>query len=177
MSVKLAPEAARQCAAYPSERQRCRLPELLWTRHRYCPRRPSHEARRTGLRMLATERPRWRILPAHRAALAGVPSCESQGFYREEVFAVRRRRKKRTAVAWTPLAAPTLPYERRSLDFVSEILADGGKVHDERLTPHWFVTLAGARFHIYCYCVYYHEVRPHSTFGSQTPARLRKRAT
>lgn len=48
--------------------------------------------------------------------------------YREEGFAVRRRRRKRAAAACVPLAAPTRPNERWTMDFVSDALADGRRI-------------------------------------------------
>ena len=48
--------------------------------------------------------------------------------YREEGLAVRRRRRKRAAVARVPLAAPSRPNERWAMDFVSDALADGRKI-------------------------------------------------
>jgi putative transposase len=47
--------------------------------------------------------------------------------YREEGLAVRRKRRKRTAVARVPLPTSARPNEQWSLDFVSDALADGRK--------------------------------------------------
>jgi putative transposase len=48
--------------------------------------------------------------------------------YREEGLGVRRRKRKRVAVPRTPMAAPSEPNERWSMDFVSDALADGRKI-------------------------------------------------
>ena len=128
--VRLAQETALHLGTRLSERRACRLLEAPRATHRYRTRRPARAALRARLRALATERPRWgyRRLAVlleregHRANHKLV-----HRLYREEGLVVRRRRKKRAAVVRTPVAAPTRPNERWSLDFVSDALADGRK--------------------------------------------------
>jgi putative transposase len=50
-----------------------------------------------------------------------------QRIYREEGLSVRRRKRKRVAVPRVPLAVPTGPNERWSMDFVSDALGNGRK--------------------------------------------------
>ena len=45
--------------------------------------------------------------------------------YREEGLAVRRRKRKRVAVARQPMAAPTRLNECRAMDFMSDVLSGG----------------------------------------------------
>lgn len=126
----LAQETALQMGAHLSERRACRLLAMPRATHRYRPRRPSHAALRARLRTLATERPRWgyrRLAVLLEREGHRVNHKLVHRLYREEGLVVRRRRKKRAAVARTPLAAPTRPNERWSLDFVSDALADGRK--------------------------------------------------
>lgn len=129
-AVKVAQETALQCGACMSERRACRLLDVARATHRYQRRRPSHAALRARLRALATERPRWgyrRLAVLLAREGHHVNHKLVHRLYREEGLAVRRRRKKRAAVARTPLVAPTRPNERWSLDFVSDALADGRK--------------------------------------------------
>jgi putative transposase len=128
--VKLAQETAIQCGAAMSERHACMLIGLPRATHRYHLRRTSHAVLRARLRAFAAERPRWgyrRLAVLLRREGHTVNHKLVHRLYREEGLAVRRRRKKRTAVARTPLAAPMRPNERWSLDFVSDALADGRK--------------------------------------------------
>lgn len=128
--VKLAQETALQCGAAMSERHACTLIGLPRATHRYLRRRTSHEVLRARLRAFAAERPRWgyrRLAVLLRREGHTVNHKLVHRLYREEGLMVRRRRKKRTAVTRTPLAAPTRPNERWSLDFVSDALADGRK--------------------------------------------------
>lgn len=111
-----------------SERRACRLVRLARSRWQYRARRPSYDALRARLRELATLRPRWGYQRLH-------VLLRREGFqvnhklvlrlYREEGLAVRRRSRRRAAVARVPLPQPTAPTERWSMDFVSDVLADG----------------------------------------------------
>lgn len=79
---------------------------------------------------MATERPRWgyrRLAVLLEREGHRVNHKLVHRLNREEGIAVRRWRKKRAAVTRTPLAAPTRPNKRWSLDFVSDALADGRK--------------------------------------------------
>jgi putative transposase len=129
-AVRVAQETALQFGAPLSERRACRLLDVPRATHRYVLRRPTHAALRERLRALALERPRWgyrRLAVLLTREGHRVNHKLVHRLYREEGLVVRRRRKKRTAVARTPLAAPTRPNERWSLDFVSDALADGRK--------------------------------------------------
>lgn len=114
-----------------SERHACQLVGVARATHRYQPRGATHAGVRERLRVLAIERPRWGY-----RRLAVLLAREGQGrnhklvhrLYREEGLAVRRRRRKRVAVARVPLTAPTRPNERWAMDFVSDAVADGRKL-------------------------------------------------
>ena len=51
-----------------------------------------------------------------------------------------------------------------------------GKFRDECLNEHWFVSLAEAREKIEAWRRNYHQVRPHSALGYQTPEEFATRA-
>lgn len=116
-------------AEYPtSQRRACRLLGLARSRWQSVRRRPTHEAVRTRLRELAALRPRWGYQRLHillRREGFHVNHKLVLRLYREEGLAVRRRTKKRVAVARVPLPRPVRPNERWSMDFVTDALADG----------------------------------------------------
>ena len=116
-------------AAFPtSERRACRLLRLARSRWQYVRRRPTHEALRARLRELAALRPRWgyqRLYILLRREGVVVNHKLVLRVYREEGLAVRRRAKKRVAVARVPLPPPITMNERWSMDFVTDALADG----------------------------------------------------
>lgn len=129
--VTLAQETAEALGVAMSERRACRLVGVPRATHRYRGRRPTHAVLRERLRALAAERPRWgyrrlAVLPAREGHVLNHKLVHR--LYREEGLVVRRRRKKRAAAARVPLAAPTQPNERWSMDFVSDALADGRKI-------------------------------------------------
>lgn len=129
-AVRLATETALQAGARLSERRACRLVGVPRATHRYQRRRATHATVRARLRELAQARPRWgyrRLAVLLRREGHEINHKLVYRLYREERLAVRRRKRKRTAVARVPLAAPTRPNERWSLDFVSDALADGRK--------------------------------------------------
>jgi putative transposase len=113
-----------------SERRACRFTGFARASQRYRSRRPAQTVLRERLTTLALLRPRWgyrrlyRLLrrEGHRANRKLV-----YRLYRELGLAVRRRRRKRVAVARAPLAVPTGPRVRWSMDFVSDALASGRK--------------------------------------------------
>jgi putative transposase len=116
-------------ASFPtSERRACRVIGLARSRWQYVARRPGHEALRARLRELAALRPRWGYERLHvllRREGHRVNHKLVLRLYREEGLAVRRRSKRRVAVARVPLPAPQRANERWSMDFVSDALADG----------------------------------------------------
>jgi len=82
------------------------------------------------LQTLAVLRPRWGYRRLHlllRREGYVVNRKLVQRLYREEGLSVRRRKRKRVAVARSPILAPAGPNERWSMDFVSDALGDGRK--------------------------------------------------
>lgn len=113
-----------------SERQACRFTGFARASQRYRTRRLPHTALRERLTTLALLRPRWgyrRLYRLVRREGWRVNRKLVYRLYRELGLAVRRRRRKRVAVARQPLAVPTGPRMRWSMDFVSDALASGRK--------------------------------------------------
>jgi len=116
-------------AAYAvSERRACRTLAFARSSQRYASRRAPCAELRERLRTLALLKPRWGYRRLHwllaREGWA-VNHKLVQRLYREEGLAVRRRAKKRVAVARVPRSTPIVANERWSMDFVSDALADG----------------------------------------------------
>jgi putative transposase len=117
-------------AAGLSERQACRFTGFPRASQRYRSRRSPHTALRDRLATLAVLRPRWgyrRLYRLLRREGLRVNRKLVYRLYRELGLAVRRRRRKRVAVARQPLRVPTGPRVRWSMDFVSDALASGRK--------------------------------------------------
>jgi len=115
-------------AAGTSERRACRFTGFARSSQRYRSRRADRRALRERLHTLAVLRPRWgyrRLYVLLRREGYAVNRKLVHRLYREEGLAVRRRKRKRVAVPRSPLAAPSGPNERWSVDFVSDALADG----------------------------------------------------
>jgi putative transposase len=117
-------------AAFPtSTRRACRVVGLSRSRWHYRSRRGDDRVLRERLVALAAERPRWGYEQLHvllRREGHRVNHKKVLRLYREEGLAVlRRRRKKRVAVARVPLPQPSARTERWSMDFISDALADG----------------------------------------------------
>ena len=113
-----------------SERRACRFLGFARSSQRYRTRRPPEHELRDRLQTLAILRPRWGYRRLHRLLRREGWTHNrkrTQRVYREEGLHVRRRKRKRVAVPRTPLAAPTRPNERWSMDFVSDALGDGRK--------------------------------------------------
>lgn len=111
-----------------SERRACRYMGFARSSHRYRTRRPPRRELRERLHTLAILRPRWGYRRLHRLLRRDGWTHNrklTQRVYREEGLHVRRRKRKRVAVRRTPLARPTRPNERWSMDFVSDALGDG----------------------------------------------------
>jgi putative transposase len=109
-------------AAQVSDRQACRFVGVARSSHRYR-RQRDDTALRAQLEQLATERPRWGYRRLHvlvRRTGAPVNHKRLYRVYRAAGLAVRRRRRKRVAVARRPLVAAPRPDERCSLDFVTD---------------------------------------------------------
>lgn len=120
---------AREVAAV-GERQACRYLGVHRSLCRYRSRRPvaaEHELR-ARLRELAAEHPRWgcpRLYWLLRREGRADNYKRVERLYALEGLAVRRRPRKRVAVARVPLIAPTRRNERWSMDFVRDTLRDG----------------------------------------------------
>lgn len=113
-----------------SERQACQFTGFARSSQRYAPRRPPRSELRARLQTLAVLRPRWGYRRLHlllRREGYVVNRKLVQRLYREEGLSVHRRKRKRVAVARSPILAPTGPNERWSMDFVSDALGDGRK--------------------------------------------------
>jgi putative transposase len=114
-------------AAEISERRACRFTGFARSTQRYRRVRDDGELR-ARLETLAVLKPRWGYRRLHwllRREGEAVNRKRVQRVYREAGLIVRRRRRKRVSVARVPMAAPTRPNERWSMDFVSDTLGDG----------------------------------------------------
>jgi putative transposase len=114
-----------------SARRACRAIGLAGSSWHYQAQRPDRAPLLARLTALAVERPRWgykRLLVLLRREGW---TCNHKLVYRlysEAELTVRRRPRKRVARARQPLAAPTAPAERWSMDFVQDTLADGRRL-------------------------------------------------
>jgi putative transposase len=111
-----------------SERHACRMIGCALSSQRYRSRRDPRPELRSRLRALAHERVRWGYRRLHvllgREGVKVNKKCVYR-IYREEGLAVRRRKRKRTAVARQPLPAPTRLNEGWGMDFLSDVLRGG----------------------------------------------------
>lgn len=111
-----------------SERSACRYLGTALSSQRYRSRRPPQEGLRQRLRELALERVRWGYRRLHvllRREGVEVNHKRVYRLYREEGLTVRRRKRKRVAVARKPMRVPTCRNEGWALDFVSDALSTG----------------------------------------------------
>ena len=95
---------------------------------RYRSRRAPQEALRQRLRELALIRLRWGYRRLHRVLTREglrVNVKRVYRLYREEGLAVRRRKRKRVAVARHPMLVPTRLNECWAMDFMSDVLSSG----------------------------------------------------
>jgi len=116
-----------------SERRACRLVGMARTSCRYEAQRQGQEEKlKLRLRTLAGERRRFgyrRLVVLLRREGWAVNHKRVYRLYREEGLAVRRRKRKRMGAGErSPLAVPTQPNHRWSMDFVSDSLSDGRKM-------------------------------------------------
>src|SRR5687768_2595127 len=118
-------------ATFPvSARRACRVMGLAGSSWHYQPRRPPRTALCARLVQLAEERPRWGYKRLHVLLRREGHGCNHKlvyRLYREAGLSVRRRARKRVALPRQPLARPTGPNQRWSMDFVTDALADGRK--------------------------------------------------
>jgi putative transposase len=114
-----------------SERRACRLVGLGRSSCRYQGHGFGNEKLRARLLVLAEERRRFgyrRLTVLLRREGWGVNPKRVYRLYRAEGLAVRRRKRKRIgAVERQPLAVPTGPNQRWSMDFISDALSVGRK--------------------------------------------------
>ena len=112
-----------------SQRRACGLIGLAPKTYRYVSTRPDDAGVRTRLRSLAGERRRFgyrRLLILLRREGVHLNHKKLFRLYREERLTVRRRGgRKRALGTRAPMTLPQGPNERWSLDFVSDVLADG----------------------------------------------------
>ena len=95
---------------------------------RYRSRRSPDVELRERLRELAVERVRWgyrRLYVLLRREGQAVNKKRVYRLYRDEGLAVRRRKRKRVAVARQPLPKPTRINEGWAIDFMSDVLSNG----------------------------------------------------
>jgi len=112
-----------------TQRRACRLVGMEPKTYRYVSTRPDEAGLRAQLKQLANERRRFGYRRLHiLLKRAGVTVNHKKLFrlYREERLTVRRRGgRKRALGTRAPMASPQGPNQRWSLDFVSDVLADG----------------------------------------------------
>ena len=100
--------------------------------------------------------------------------------YKEEGLSLRhcRPRRSRSSRRRQPIKVATAPNTLWGMDFVSDALFDGrrfrfnGRLRQECLNEHWFLSLADARSKIEAWRRFYNEERPHSALAWKTPAEF-----
>jgi len=120
-----------RAAAGLSERRACRFLGCERSSQRYQGHREQPAGLRERLTELAAARPRWgyrRLWILLRREGYRVNWKRVYRLYREAGLAVKRRRRKRVAIARRPLPPASRPNERWSMDFV----------HDRLTTDRWF---------------------------------------
>lgn len=112
-----------------SQRRACWVIGLEPKTYRYASTRPDDAGLRARLRALAGERRRFgyrRLLILLRREGVGLNHKKLFRLYQEERLTVRRRGgRKRALGTRAPMTLPQEPNQRWSLDFVSDVLADG----------------------------------------------------
>lgn len=119
-------EAVRPTAG--SERRACRWLGIHRSAVRYTPNRRDDEALRARLRDLADQHPRWGApMLLWKLRQEGIMDNHKRvrRLYRLEGLAVRRRGRKRVAVARVEVPGATQPNEHWAMDFVRDTLSDG----------------------------------------------------
>jgi putative transposase len=111
-----------------SERHACRMIGCALSSQRYRSRRDPRPELRSRLRELAHERVRFGYRRLHvllvREGITANKKCVYR-LYREEGLAVRKKKRKRVAVARQPISAPTRVNEGWGIDFMSDVLRGG----------------------------------------------------
>ena len=112
-----------------SQRRACGLIGMEPKTYRYAPRREDDESTRERLKELANQRRRFGYRRLHillRREGTRINHKKLFRLYKEERLAVRRRGgRKRALGTRAPMAVPQGANQRWSLDFVSDVLADG----------------------------------------------------
>jgi len=119
---------ARGRHAGVSERHACALVGCALSSQRYRSRRPPQAELRARLHALALERVRWGYRRLHvllRREGRAVNLKRVYRLYREEGLAVRRRKRKRVAVARAPQPVPSRVNECWAMDYMSDVLVGG----------------------------------------------------
>lgn len=114
-----------------SARRSCALVGLSRSRWHHRSRRPDRAHLRVRLRELAELRPRFGYKRLHillRREGEIVNHKLVLSLYREEGRTVRKRRRKRAAVARVPMATPSRPNGRWIMDFVQDSLLSGRRI-------------------------------------------------
>ena len=117
-----------RAAAGLSERRACRFLGCQRSSQRYHGHREQPPGLRERLTELAAQRPRWgyrRLWVLLRREGYAVNWKRIYRLYRDAGLAVKRRRRKRAAIARRPLPPATRPNERWSMDFVHDRLVNG----------------------------------------------------
>lgn len=115
-----------------SQRRACGLIGMEPKTYRYASARPDDAGVRARLRALAAERRRFGYRRLHillRREGVVLNHKKLLRLYREERLTVRRRGgRKRALGTRAPMTPPQEPNQRWSLDFVSDVLADGRRL-------------------------------------------------
>jgi len=120
-----------QSACAMSQRRACRLAKLSRKAASYQPLTRADEPLRTRLKELGEQYPRYGYLMLHamlkRQGLV-VNRKRTYRIYTALGMQVRTKRRKKLVRPRIPMAVPTRPNERWSLDFVHDQLADGRRI-------------------------------------------------
>jgi len=111
-----------------TERRACRFTGFARSSQRYRTQRPARAELRARLHTLAILRPRWGYRRLHillRRERHQINHKLTRRLYREAGLAVRRRKRKRVAVARVTKPVVAARNERRSMDFVRDTVGNG----------------------------------------------------
>jgi putative transposase len=117
-------QAQHQC----SQRTACRLAGISRQAMRYRPVKPSDGAIQVRLKQLGAQYPRYGYLMLHAMLKAEglvINRKKTYRIYTELGMQVRTKKRKKLTRPRIPMALPSRPNERWSLDFVSDQLANG----------------------------------------------------
>jgi len=114
-----------------SQRQACRLVKLSTKAVRYQPKLRDEQLLRHRLKQLGEQYPRYGYLILHALLKAEdlvINRKRTYRLYTELGMQVRTKKRKKLIRPRLPMAVPTQPNQRWSLDFVSDQLADGRRI-------------------------------------------------